>query len=319
VASDAGVRHEPVLLAEVVGGLGLRGGGVYVDGTAGSGGHCEAILAAAGPSTRLIAIDRDGAALERVERRLKGRGWVYDLVQGDFAHMREIVAGFGLAGVDGIVLDLGVSSEQLEEAARGFSFRKDGPLDMRMDPRSGMTAADLVNELTEQELSGIFVEFGEERFARAIARAIVKSRIERIETTGQLAAIVEGVKRRRGRIHPATKVFQALRIAVNRELESLRAGLDAGLSMLNVGGRMAVISFHSLEDREVKKVFRAHVGTWESLAGGGERWHGALPVARFVEKRAIRPRQAEVDTNPRARSAKLRIVECAGTVPPVER
>jgi len=232
-----------------------------------------------------------------------------------FERIAEVAHTAGMDGVDGIIMDLGMSSNQLGDAARGFSFMHDGPLDMRMDPREPTTAAELVNELEEEDLARILFEYGEERNARKIARVIVEHRAEApLRTTGELAALVERVGRPgRGRIHAATRTFQALRIAVNRELEVLEQGLEEALSLLRVGGRIAVISFHSLEDRIVKQIFAAHVGRMASLPQGGQRWEGTEPRAKYVfGKRPRSPGDQEQRENPRARSAKLRVVEREG-------
>jgi 16S rRNA (cytosine1402-N4)-methyltransferase len=258
----------------------------------------------------LLGIDRDPQALERARRHLSGFAGRFELVQGNFADMAVFAGKLGWSEVDRILLDLGVSSEQLDTPSRGFSFRGDGPLDMRMDPSGSPTAADLVNCLSEAELREIIAGFGEEGNARRIAAAIVRERAGgRIESTAHLAGIVERTVGRGGRIHPATRTFQALRIAVNGEIESLNRALESGLGILAAGGRMAVISFHSIEDRAVKTFFAAHAGRWESLQQGGRSWAGAEPRVRPVTRRCVKARAAETEDNPRARSAKLRVAE----------
>jgi 16S rRNA (cytosine1402-N4)-methyltransferase len=283
--------HEPVLLAETLAMLAVRPGGLYVDGTLGMGGHAAAILDAAAPDGRLLGFDRDAETLERAREALAGYGDRVRLVHADF---REAPARLAGERADGILLDLGVSSVQLDTAERGFSFQADGPLDMRMDRSQGETAADVVNEMDEEDLADVIYEFGEDRASRRIARAIVSARRQqRIATTGELAAIV---RRASGRpawkpgIDSATRTFQALRIHVNRELDRLSETLRALAACLAPGGRMAVIAFHSLEDREVKHTFRA-LGTegFEVLA-----------------KKPVRPGDAEAARNPRSRSARLR-------------
>lgn len=303
--------HKPVLAREVVDLLSVRRGGTYIDGTLGNGGHSRLILAALGGAGRLIGIDRDADALARAKHGLSE--WVNDclLVHGNFADMADIAHAHGVGNVEGILLDLGVSSEQLETPERGFSFMFDGPLDARMDRGSGVTAADLVNGLAEQELKRIIQEFGGDRAAGRIAHAIVQERGRgRISSTLQLAAIVSrAAGGRHGRIHPATQTFQALRIAVNGELENLQRALENGLGLLSPGGRMAVISFHSLEDRIVKNCFRAHAGSYESLEAGGRVFHCKPPRVTLVSKKPVAASDEEVAENPRARSAKLRAVE----------
>lgn len=303
--------HLAVMVGEVVELLSVGRGGVYIDGTVGSGGHAAAILDAAGPGCRLLGIDRDAEALGRARERLAGRRDACELVRGDFADMAGLASGCGITAVDGILLDLGVSSDQLESAERGFSFEQDGPLDMRMDRSQPTRAADLVNALSEAELKLILREFGEEPRAGGVARRIVSAReASRIETTAELSRLaVRAWGGRRGRRHPATRTFQALRIAVNRELDSLAAGLAAGLRLLKPGGRMAVISFHSLEDRIVKHAFARHAGRWESLPAGGREWRGEEPAVRRVTRKPVRPSEEEAVRNPRARSAKLRVAE----------
>ena len=283
--------HVPVLLAEVLQYLAPEPGQIIVDCTLGGGGHAAAILSCLGPSGVLIGLDQDPAMLERAGKKL-GKDNVR-LVHANFARLRDVLDRLGVDRVDGILADLGVSSDQLASADRGFSFRLRGPLDMRLDPTApGPTAADIVNRSPERELVRILNEYGEERFARRIARAIVDARRrEPIRTTEQLAAIVRAAvppRYERGRIDPATRTFQALRIAVNRELDALRSFLEQLPRCLRVGGRAVVISFHSLEDRLVKQAFANHQ-LWDRLT-----------------KKPVRPSAEEVAVNPRARSARLR-------------
>jgi 16S rRNA (cytosine1402-N4)-methyltransferase len=303
--------HQPVLLDEVLAWLAPQRGGVFVDGTLGSGGHARAIAERISPEGRLLAMDRDAEAIDRV--RCGGGAWLErcTLVHGNFADVQQVAAAQGFSAVDGMLLDLGVSSEQLGAAERGFSFQQDGPLDMRMDRAQGVTAAELVNTLPEEELAGLLWRYGEERHARRIARALVQGRAAGgITRTGQLADAVVGAQGgMRGRIHPATRAFQALRIAVNEELAALERGLAGGLEIVKAGGRVAVIAFHSLEDRVVKQFFVAHAGRWESLAAGGRRWIGAKPEVRILTKKPVIPSADELNANPRARSAKLRVAE----------
>jgi len=303
--------HKAVLVEETLRELDPGPGRRCVDGTVGGGEHARAILERTSPDGFLLGIDRDAEALERARSRLSGFSGRFELAQGDYADMAGFVKKIGWQAVDVMLLDLGVSSDQLDTPSRGFSFRHDGPLDMRMDRAAGPTAADLVNSLEEAELRLILRDFGEERNAGRIAAAIARERRGgRIETTARLAEIVEkAAGRGGGRIHPATRTFQALRIAVNGELESLERGLCAGLELLAPGGRMAVISFHSLEDRLVKAFFAAHAGRWESLQQGGREWKGAEPRVNLLTKRCVTPGAAEVGANPRSRSAKLRAVE----------
>ena len=303
--------HIPVLLREVVDSLAIRPGGVYVDGTLGRGGHAREILLRGGAGTTLVGIDRDEQALAESAARLESvAGANVVLVHGCHGSLAEIVQKKGIGEVDGILLDLGVSSPQLDEPGRGFSFRADGPLDMRMDRSRDVTAASLVATRTEAELAGVLQTLGEEPNARRIARAIVQARAARpIETTGQLAELVERTVGRHGPHHPATRTFQALRMAVNDEIGELERALDGGLGVLKAGGRFAVITFESLTDRIVKRFFAAHAGRMVSLQQGGERWEGLLPRVRPVTRRAVVASAEETDVNPRARSAKLRTVE----------
>jgi 16S rRNA (cytosine1402-N4)-methyltransferase len=290
--------HVSVMIAEVKALLALHGPRTIVDATVGTGGHAEALLDAT--SARLIGLDRDPAALAVARARLARFGERVTLHRADFAELDAVLEATGDQRVDAIVADLGMSSFALNDSARGFSFRSDGPLDMRMDPGQTMSAADIVNQESETELARIIYEYGEERASRRIAHLIVQARDRApISTTGELRALVElalGARRHAG-IHPATRTFQALRIAVNRELESLATLLDRAPVRLAAGGRMVAIAYHSLEDRAVKQRFRA-------LAEGSEY---SLPA-----RKAMRPRAAEIVQNPRARSARLRCVERSG-------
>ena len=293
--------------------LAPRSGGVYVDGTLGGGGHSRLILEASSPDGILYAFDRDRAALAAAGKRLAGFGARFRPVHGNFADMAELLSVAGVTGIDGFLFDLGVSSHQIDTADRGFSFQVDAPLDMRMDSGAGPTAADLVNGMPEAELARIIREYGEERWALRIARFIVAARAEDpVSTTFRLVDLVKGAIPRGAweeRIHPATRTFQALRIAVNDELGSLERGLAAGISLLKAGGRGVVISFHSLEDRIVKHCFR-------------ERARGCIcpkelplcacshvPEVSILTTRAARPCEEETAANPRSRSARLRAME----------
>jgi 16S rRNA (cytosine1402-N4)-methyltransferase len=289
--------HVPVMRAEVVAALAPARGGLFVDGTVGLGGHTAALLDAG--ATRVIGIDRDAEALEAARQRLARFGGRVALVHADYRRLDVVLDERGVNTVDGIVVDLGVSSLQLEGAGRGFSFQRDEPLDMRMDRSGGPTAADLLAALGEEELANVIYEFGEERYSRRIARAIVETRRrERVTTTGQLAAIVRRAVPRRGYspINPATRTFQALRIRVNDELAGLDTFIEAACRRLAPGGRLAVIAFHSLEDRVVKHTLRR-------LAAGEEM------RLRLLTKKPQQPTEAEIEDNPRSRSAHLRAVE----------
>lgn len=303
--------HVPVLLEATVDSLAVRSGGVYIDGTLGRAGHAREILARAGEGATLVGIDRDTQALsESAERLAEFSESRVELVHGCHGDLREIAHGKGLDEVDGILLDLGVSSPQLDEAVRGFSFRADGPLDMRMDRTRGLTAADVVGTTDEKGLADLFRTYGEEPDARRIARAIVRERARGpLSTTAQLADLVERTVGRHGAHHPATRVFQALRMAVNDEVGELERALVGGLGLLKPGGRFAVITFESITDRIVKRFFAAHAGKMVSLQQGGERWEGELPRVRLVTRRAVTAAEDEVALNPRARSARLRAVE----------
>ena len=304
--------HVPVLLEETVSNLVTEPGGWYVDATAGAGGHAAAILAAAGLDARLLALDRDGEALELARAALAPFGERAILERANFSELADVAARHGVRGVRGVLLDLGVSSMQLDRPERGFSFQRDNPLDMRMDDRQELTAALLLKRLPEAELADVLWRYGEERMSRRIAKAVAQARARGAapETTAQLAELVSNAKGgRRGHAHPATQTFQALRIAVNGELAALETVLPAALDLLAPGGRLAVISFHSLEDRMVKQFMAAHEGRMESLAKGGSRWSGQLPRARRVVRKAVVAGADETERNPRARSAKLRVLE----------
>lgn len=310
--------HESVLLGEVLQYLSPREDGVYVDCTIGGGGHAGAIAEVLRPPAgRLVGIDRDPAALAAASARLGDRA---TLVHGELGNVREILAGLGITKVDGLLADLGVSSPQLDHAERGFSFAKEGPLDMRMDPTRGPTALELLDTLEVDALATVIGELGEERYAKRIARLIKEAiREGRITTTTDLAGVVaQGIpvmEQRKSKIHPATRTFQALRIAVNSELDQLARLLAAFPDLLAPGGRCVIISFHSLEDRLVKNAFRDL--TWTSslptklAAEAGER---VLPVVELLTRKAVFATDEEVERNPRARSARLRA--CMRTTAP---
>ena len=303
--------HIPVLLKETVDSLAVKTGGVYIDGTLGRAGHACEILARAGDGATLVGIDRDTQALaESAERLRQFSSAKVEVVHGCHGDISALAREKGIGEVDGILLDLGVSSPQLDEADRGFSFRGDGPLDMRMDRSRGMTAAELLATADEAALTDLFRTFGEEPNARRIARAIVRERTgSPLATTIQLAELVEKTVGRHGAHHPATRVFQALRMAVNDEVGELERALEGGLGLLKPGGRMAVITFESITDRMVKRFFAEHAGRMISLQQGGARWEGRLPRIRLVTRHAVTAGEEELNLNPRARSAKLRTAE----------
>ena len=296
--------HKPVLLKETVDALSVKPGGRYVDGTLGRAGHAREIVARGG---MVLGIDRDDQALEEVRRMAIGG---LEATKGNHGDLKGIAEEHGWTEVDGILLDLGVSSPQLDEAGRGFSFMREGPLDMRMDRSRGVTAADLVNEASAERLEEIFREWGEEPQARRLAKAIVAERVPRpFHTTKDLADFIERLAGRHGAHHPATRVFQALRMEVNDEMGELERALEGGMELLRPGGRFAVITFESLTDRVVKRFFSEHVGRDVSLQQGGSEWKGSLPRAVAVTRKAVTAEDAELDDNPRSRSAKLRVVE----------
>lgn len=303
-------QHVPVLKDEILAQLDVRPDGLYVDGTFGRGGHSRALLEQLGPAGRLLVIDRDPCALETAVDLATSDSRV-TVIRGSFGDIEEIAAAHGVLGkIDGIVLDLGVSSPQLEDAERGFSFLRDGPLDMRMDPDSGQSAESWINAAEEREIARVIARFGEEKSARRIARAICAARTtENLCRTRQLADLIENVIPRRGKgKHPATKTFQAVRIYINNELGELQEFLESVLNVLSVGGRLCVISFHSLEDRMVKRFLRDHSRVDPALARLPVVPDSAQPDMRLV-CRAIRSSDAETERNPRARSAVLRVGE----------
>ncbi len=303
--------HKPVMLQETLRLLAVRPGGIYFDGTLGGGGHARAMLQRMEGQGLLLGLDRDAQALAMARQTLDPWRQQCRLQQANFADMAAWAASCGVQQVDGLLLDLGMSSLQLDDPQRGFSFVHEGPLDMRMELSQSTTAADLLNGLSGAALENYFKQFGEEPDARRIAKAVIMQRTQQpFSSTRQLAELVSKVKgARRGKAHPATRTFQALRIAVNRELECLAAGLEQALALLRPQGRLAVLSYHSLEDRLVKKTARAHIGCWESLPAGGQRWQGALPLVRWITPKPLGPSALEVAENPRARSAKLRVIE----------
>ena len=293
-------RHIPVMSEEVLSWLVREGGRTYLDCTVGYSGHAEKILEASGPNSRLIGLDRDAAAISVSRKRLARFGDRVLLLHGNFMDLKQHLTASVIGQVDGILFDLGVSSLQLEEPARGFSFQVDGPLDMRMDQSMSGTAADLINRWPEAQLADAIFQFGEERFSRRIARAIIRARERHpLATTKELVSVIEGAvpaNYRRGRLHCATRTFQAIRIAVNQELDCLEPALRDAADMLSRGGRLCVISFHSLEDRIVKHTLR-------SLSGKDD------PALVVLTKKPQIPTREESDRNPRSRSAKLRAAQ----------
>lgn len=302
--------HQPVLLREAIAALAIKPEGAYVDGTFGRGGHSAAILARLGATGRLLAMDKDAQAIQAARARFQIDPR-FHIEHGSFAHLRRLTDRLTLTGkIDGILLDLGLSSPQVDDPKRGFSFIQDGPLDMRMDSGHGSTAAAWLAQAGEAEITEVLKTYGEERFARRIARVIVAARsVQPLETTAQLAALIASASPTRERQkHPATRSFQAIRIFINRELEDLRDALAQSVAVLAAYGRLVVISFHSLEDRIVKRFMRGHSDgepRARRLPPGPEP---SVPLLRRLGK-AIRPSASECDRNPRARSAVLRVAE----------
>ncbi len=300
--------HVPVLFQAVLDGLQVRPGGLYIDATVGGGGHAAGMLAASSPGGRLLGLDRDPAAVEAASVRLVSYAGRVVLVHSSFTRLAEIAHACHFVPADGILFDIGLSSLQLADPTRGFAFKADGPLDMRFDPTAGgLTAAALVNHLSLEELATLLYRYGEERQSRRIAEAIIAARP--LHTTKELAVIVERGVRRRGRIHPATRTFQALRIAVNDELAALEEALPQAVEVLAPGGRLAVISFHSLEDRLVKRFMRRESRDCICPPESPVCICGHRATLRLVMRKPVRPTADEVAANPRSRSARLRVAE----------
>lgn len=307
-------RHTPAMLKEVLAYLACRPGLVYIDGTLGGSGHATAICKQITPGGVLIGIDRDLDAIHHAEDALRDLPLKIHLLHGSFSNFPEYLAQLGFSAVDGILLDLGLSQHQLEGSGRGFSFQKDEPLDMRMDIRASLTAAQLVNNLALEDLQKLFKEYGEERWAKQIARGIAKIRQnKKIQTSKQLAQIVAdsvpGHAASKQRIHPATRVFMALRIAVNQELKRLETFMDCAVEYLNPGGRLCVLSFHSLEDRIVKQRFKALEKGCQCPPKLPRCVCGRQSQIRILTKKVVRPTEREVASNPMARSTRLRAAE----------
>ena len=300
--------HVPALLDEVIAGLQPRRGGYFVDCTVGLGGHAAAILEKISPSGRLLGIDADPQAIKISQDKLSAYGEAVTLVNDNFVNLEAICERYHFHPVDGILFDLGVSSLQLDTAERGFSFHLDAPLNMRFDPGQGLTASDIVNSFSEQELAKLIERYGEERHSRRIARHIVQNRP--IATTVELARLVEQVLGgKRAKIHPATRTFMALRIAVNSELQNLELALKQTLNLLRPGGRLTVISYHSLEDRIVKQFMRCAASGCLCPPGTVICRCGHVPTLKLISRKVIKPTSLEIESNPRSRSAKLRIAE----------
>jgi 16S rRNA (cytosine1402-N4)-methyltransferase len=302
-----GASHQPVLYHEIIHALQPKNAGQYVDGTVGAGGHARGILEACKPDGRLLGLDVDPQALALARETLAPYGQRAHLLQASYDSLTRTLRDISWNEVDGILLDLGLSSMQLDTPERGFSFQQDAPLDMRFDPASPTSAADLVNTLPQDELADLIYRYGEERASRRIAKAIVNARP--LQTTRQLAAVIESVSPRRGRVHPATQTFQALRIAVNEELDRVEDVLPQAVAALKSGGRLAIISFHSLEDRIVKEYFRRESKDCICPPRQPVCTCGHKATLKEISRKPIIPGEAEIAANPRARSAKLRIAE----------
>ena len=306
-------QHKSILLNECMEGLSIKEDGIYVDGTLGGGGHSFHILERLGERGRLIGIDQDEDAIKAATKRLEAFANKVTIVRDNYEHFQTILSTLSIPKVDGILLDLGVSSYQFDEADRGFSYRFDAPLDMRMDRRQDFTAKDLINNYSEQELFRIIRDYGEDKFARNIAKHIVKEREKKpIETTFELSEIISHAIPMKMRVqggHPAKKTFQAVRIALNRELEVLEESIEGMIKALNPEGRLCIISFHSLEDRIVKKAFRTAEDPCICPKDFPICTCGRKSLGRVISKKAIIPSDLEMEENPRARSAKLRIFE----------
>ena len=306
-------KHISVLLEETIDSLNIKPDGIYVDGTLGGGGHSLEICKRLGEGGRLIGIDQDMDAINAATERLRDHKDKVTVVHSNYQDIDTVLKGLSVGGVDGIVLDLGVSSYQLDNVDRGFTYREDTPLDMRMDQSQVLTARDIVNDYSEAELFRIIREYGEDGFAKNIAKHIVRAREEQpIETTGQLNDIIKAAipaKVRQGTGHPSKKTFQAIRIELNRELEVLENSLDKMIELLNPGGRLSVITFHSLEDRIVKNIFRRNMNPCTCPPGFPVCTCGKVPMGKVITRKPIVPDEKEITDNKRAKSSKLRVFE----------
>ena len=305
--------HKSVLLDETIAGLNIKPDSIYVDGTLGGGGHSFEICRRLSDKGRLIGIDQDREAIAAAKKRLEPFGDRVTFIHSNYQDIDSVLRGCSVSGVDGIVLDLGVSSYQLDNVERGFTYREDTPLDMRMNRDSAMTAKDIINDYSEMDLYRIIRDYGEERFAKNIARHIVQAREERtIETTGQLNEIIKAAipaKMRQGQGHPSKRTFQAIRIELNHELDVLESSLDTMISWLNPGGRLAIITFHSLEDRIVKTIMKRNMNPCTCPPEFPVCVCGKKPTGTIITKKPIVPSQEEIIDNKRAKSAKLRVFE----------
>lgn len=306
-------EHKSVLLDETINGLNIKPDGIYVDGTLGGGGHAYEVCTRLGTKGSIIGIDQDAAAIEAADARLKDFGEKVTIVRSNYCDMKSRLHELGIDKVDGIILDLGVSSYQLDTAERGFSYREDAPLDMRMDTRQKMTARDIVNDYSEMDLYRVIRDYGEDKFAKNIAKHIVAQRgKDPIETTGQLTEIIRGaipMKYQKKSGHPAKRTFQAIRIELNRELEVLRDTLDDMIELLNPGGRVCIITFHSLEDRIVKSAFKKNENPCTCPPDFPVCVCGNVSKGSIVTRKPILPSKYEMEANSRSKSAKLRIFE----------
>lgn len=306
-------KHKSVLLNETIDGLNIKPDGIYVDGTLGGGGHAYEVCRRLGEKGSIVGIDQDAAAIEAASARLKGFGEKVTIVRSNYCDMKSKLHELGIDKVDGIVLDLGVSSYQLDTAERGFSYREDAPLDMRMDTRQKMTARDIVNDYTEADLYRVIRDYGEDKFAKNIAKHIVQARaVKPVETTAELSEIIRAsipMKFQKKSGHPAKRTFQAIRIELNRELDVLRDSLDDMIDLLNPGGRLCIITFHSLEDRIVKSAFRKNENPCTCPPDFPVCVCGKKSKGNIITKKPILPSEEELEYNSRSKSAKLRIFE----------
>lgn len=308
-------KHKSVLLNETIDGLNIKPDGIYVDGTLGGGGHAYEVCRRLGEKGSIIGIDQDAAAIEAASARLKDFGEKVTIVRSNYCDMKSKLHELGIDKVDGIVLDLGVSSYQLDTAERGFSYREDAPLDMRMDTRQKMTARDIVNDYTEADLYRVIRDYGEDKFAKNIAKHIVQARaVKPVETTAELSEIIRAsipMKFQKKSGHPAKRTFQAIRIELNRELDVLRDSLDDMIDLLNPGGRLCIITFHSLEDRIVKSAFRKNENPCTCPPDFPVCVCGKKSKGSIITKKPILPSEEELEYNSRSKSAKLRILNIA--------